>query len=318
MQTVAGDRAQARVALTLAALDQHHGGRHQRVVEDGIVGIGHPQAAQRKSSASRAQPPQRVAVAVVEPFRRGDETQGVTGPQLAQGMKHEVRVQPGELRGANAQRGHARRVPGFPLPRDLVVPHIRRVADEQGASAERRHEVAKVIDNDFDPPRQTRLGQALPQQGGHLDATLDSDDARRRPTLGGGDRETASAGAAVDDGVENLVGTKAVEHRIDQPLRRQRDASGAPRQRVVGHAEAFAEPVFACEGRKQVRLGRRDNQLSHRVAFASRRSPPCNQAGRKSRCRPRRCLHRHPQCGGCCRPSRRHRPRAGCPCRWHR
>jgi hypothetical protein len=35
---------------------------------------------------------------------------------------------------------------------------------------------------------------------------------------------------------------------------------------------------------------------------ASRRSRPCSRAGRRSRCRPRRCRHRRRPRGGCCRP----------------
>jgi hypothetical protein len=39
-----------------------------------------------------------------------------------------------------------------------------------------------------------------------------------------------------------------------------------------------------------------------REAVASRRSRPCSRAGRRSRCRPRRCRRRHRPRGGCCRP----------------
>jgi Chalcone isomerase-like len=76
-----------------------------------------------------------------------------------------------------------------------------------------------------------------------------------------------------------------VLHRADENLARQQPGR---------------LPAQGCAAAAGQGLNARD--LSAPARRASRRSPPCNPACRKSRCRRRKCRRRQRRCGGCCRP----------------
>jgi hypothetical protein len=78
--------------------------------------------------------------------------------------------------------------------------------------------------------------------------------------------------------------------------------AGGGRLLAVSRSVSFmrGDGGFAAAGPWVRRLNR--SVKRRRVPRASRRSRACSRAGRRSRCRPRRCRHRHRRRGGCCRP----------------
>jgi hypothetical protein len=73
-------------------------------------------------------------------------------------------------------------IPVFPARRDVVMSHIRRIADKQGTPATRHSgKIEKVAVADFDAPVQPGLRDSRARQSRQRGMRLDPDDLRPRP-----------------------------------------------------------------------------------------------------------------------------------------
>src|SRR5260370_1256941 len=72
------------------------------------------------------------AIVDIEPLGGGDQHSGVTGGRVQGGGEEEMGVQAGQATGGHAQPGGGGTEPVLPGRRHLMVPHVRRVAQEQG------------------------------------------------------------------------------------------------------------------------------------------------------------------------------------------
>ena len=236
------------------AFDLDDDGRHQRIGKHRFVGRRKPQRAKLRAALCREQRAQRRPVAVVEPLRSGDEAQCVARTHQLDGAQHEVCVQAGQLRGADAACGHAVAIPLLPLRFDIVMAHVRRVAEEQHPPVRLERRRAKVGLDDVDALLHATVANSLSQQLDHPRIVFHRDDPRRGKAPRGSDREASAARTSIDDGVERAASLDEVEHPIDQPRRRQRDAARAALLDRHRRAVAFVGRVDVLRRREQRRL----------------------------------------------------------------
>ncbi len=165
----------------------------------------------------------------VEPLARGDERAEVARPGALEGGEKKVYVQAGQPAGAQTVALGGGGQPALPRRRDVVVAHVRRVADEQRRTRRGRQAQAAVV-------AQAHLGAIGEaehrergtghQRGQRID--VDSEQAGAGKDAGGLAQEPSGAGAGIDDAGRAAGGPRPRHHRRDDRRRRVGGAQLAP------------------------------------------------------------------------------------------
>ena len=196
------------------------------------------------------QPAQRGAVVHVQPLGRGDERTDVADPGQESRLQEEVQVQAGQGAGLDAEVGEARGVPRLPVPGDVVMPYVRRVAHESGrAVAVRQADVAIVGDQDGGAARPAADAQVVPQHQRGQRVELDGHEPRGGERGAGGQEKTAGTGTRVDDAFRPALAAEPRRHRAHDRLRRVDGSGGAAGAGATDRREGVAERVGAARDR---------------------------------------------------------------------
>ncbi len=108
-------------------------------------------------------------------------------------------MQPGQAAGGQAPAGGGGPQPGLPARRDLVVAHVRRVAQEEGgASGRRKAQRPVVTERDARPAGHARRGEGCPADHRGKRVGLGPHQGGTRPAAAGGDEEPGRTGPRVN------------------------------------------------------------------------------------------------------------------------